>query len=185
MNRALSVGLGSSIVLFAIVQSGSTAGTPRIQNREALQKVYGNPVSEVYRISQNLTVTAEFATNGSLCYANIEGTEGGITDSELNAVIDQVAPDAVRGEHKLSTFLNMTCLKRVKPENSKSELKEKQPVNLDVDPCAECSGVSDDYEHAQITKLGNTNEYSSVRIKFKTRDCKRDLHGSFAQDGWR
>jgi hypothetical protein len=40
------------------------------------------------------------------------------------------------------------------------------------DPCAECSGVSEDYERVGITKYGNTDQYSSVHVTFKKDECK-------------
>src|SRR5207237_37588 len=134
---------------------------------------YGNPVSEVYRTSRNLTVTASFASNGNLCRAHIESdVDGGITDTQLNAVLDELAPKDVRGEFKLGTFLNVTCLKLLKPENATSNSSGKSAMELAVDPCAECSGVSEDYERVDITKYGNTNQYSSAWITFHRPECK-------------
>ncbi len=40
------------------------------------------------------------------------------------------------------------------------------------DPCAECSGISNDYERVNITRYGNTNQYSSVWITFHRPECK-------------
>jgi hypothetical protein len=163
------------IMFLALGQSSSSEfGAPaRIQNREAVQTLYGSPLSEVYRTSQNLTITASFATDGSLCRTHIEsGADIGITDSQLNAVVDELAPEDVRGKHKVSGFRNMTCLKRLKPENSTSEAKGKPSINLVVDPCRECSGVSDDYERVNITIIGNKNEYSYVNITFNGPECK-------------
>jgi hypothetical protein len=176
MKGFISLGI-LPVVLLALVESGSSAESLKIQNRDSVQRFYGNPISEVYRTSQNLTVTASFATNGSLCTANLASMEDGITDSELNAVLDELAPEEVRGKHKLSTFLNMTCLKRLKPENLKTGPEGKPTINLEVDPCAQCSGVSNDYERATITIFGNKNEYSSARIIFKRAECKNvDRH---------
>jgi hypothetical protein len=175
MRRVLSSGISTFTVLLAVVQlSSSKSGTPaRIQNRDRVQRLYGSPISEVYRTSQNLTITASFAGNGSLCQADIEsGADVGITDSQLNAVLDELAPEDVRGKHKLSTFLNITCLKRLKPETSTSEPSGKPAINLVVDPCRQCSGVSDDYERGNITKYGNTNEYGTVRITLDRVECK-------------
>ena len=56
-----------------------------------------------------------------ICRADIQSSvDIGITDTQLNAVLDDLAPDSVRGKHKLSTSLNMTCLKRL-PAHSTSE----------------------------------------------------------------
>jgi hypothetical protein len=72
----------------------------------------------------------------------------------------------------MSTFLDSTCLKLEKTENSTSDLGGKAAMKVAVDPCAECSGVSVDYEQANITRYGNTNEYSSVWISFHRPECK-------------
>jgi hypothetical protein len=175
MKFVVSFGMSVFIVLLAGVQSSSSKlGTSAtIQNREMVQRLYGSPVSEVYRTSQNLTITASFASNGNLCRAHINSdVDAGITDKQLIAALDELAPKNVRGEFKLSTFLNITCLKVLKPENSRSTSSRKSAMKLEVDPCAECSGVSDDYERVNITKYGNTNRYSSVQITFQEPECK-------------
>ena len=71
----------------------------------------------------------------------------------------------------MSTFLNITCMKFVKPEKSFSDSSKLEP-ELEVDPCMQCSDVSDDYERATITKYGNTNRYSSAHITFKQPECE-------------
>lgn len=98
----------------------------------------------------------------------MSAADAGITDMQLNAALNELAPKDVRGEFKHGTFLNVTCMKLVKPENSTSDSRGQ----LAVDPCAECSGVSEDYERANITKYGNTNQYSSVRITFAQPQCE-------------
>jgi hypothetical protein len=160
------------MVFLTVVQlSSSKLGTP--QNRDTVERLYGNPVSEVYRTSQNLTITASFASNGNLCRAHIKSdVDDGITDTQLNAVLDELVPKDVRGEFKLGTFLDGTCFKTLKPENSTSNSSGKPAMVVTVDPCAECSGVSDDYERVNITKYGNTNQYSSVWITFHRPECK-------------
>jgi hypothetical protein len=81
-------------------------------------------------------------------------------DSELNAVLESLAPKADRGVYKMGTFLHITCMKRDK----KGELV--------VDPCTECSGVSEEYERLTITKFGSTNEHSSATIGFRRSECE-------------
>jgi len=133
-----------------------------------MQKLYGSAIQEVYRTSQHLTVTASFASGGNLCRAHIQSNvDTGISDAELDAVLHVLAPEDVRGKHKMSTFLDITCVKLQKPESDSSGKPE-----LAVDPCAQCSGVSDEYERATITRYGNTNEYSSVQISFNQPECK-------------
>jgi len=163
------------VLFLEAVQSGSSKlETPvTIQNRDTVQQLYGKPQSEVYRTSQGLRITASFAPNGSLCQAHIgSGLDARITDRELNGVLDELAPENVRGKHKLSTFLNITCIKLVRREDSTAHSSGGPSTELAVDPCSECSGVSDDYERVNITKYGNTNQYSSVHLTFQQPECK-------------
>ena len=163
------------MVFLARVQSSSSkAGTPTIvENRDTVQRLYGSPVSETYRTPQNLTVAASFASNGNLCRAHIgSDADAVITDKQLNAVLDELVPRDVRGKYKLGTFLDVTCLKLVKPEQSTSKSGENARPEMIVDPCAECSGVSEDYDRVNITRYGNTNQYSSVHITFHRPECK-------------
>ena len=175
MKRLAFVGI---VLILAVVQSSSSKSetTPvGMQTRNTIQRLYGSAVSEVYRASQHLIVTASFASTGNLCLAHIQpNVDSGITDAELTAVLNQLAPEGVRGKHKMSTFLDFTCLKRQKPEGANPTAKPE----LTIDPCTECSGVSDDYEKATVTRYGNTNEYSSVRIVFDRPECK-------SVDSWR
>jgi hypothetical protein len=167
--------MSAYIVLLAGAQSSSSksAAPATIQNRDTVQRLYGSPVSEVYRTPQSLTITASFASNGNLCRAHLNsGVDAGITDKQLNAVLDELAPKELRGKYKIGTFLNGTCLKLVKPENSTSNSSGKPAMELAVDPCAECSGVSEDYEWVNITRYGNMNQYSSVWITFQQPECK-------------
>jgi len=154
------------LFLSALQSRSSKSETPwTIQNRDTVQKLYGSPVSEVYRTSQNLIVTATFAPNGSLCRAHISSDLGsGITDTQLNLVLDELAPKDLRGRYKIGTFLDITCLKENAPANSSGKIV--------IDPCSECSGVSEDYERVNITRYGNTNQYSSAHIVFQRPDCK-------------
>jgi hypothetical protein len=171
MRRITLVGTSTLIVFLAATQlSSSKLGTnPTIQDRNIVQKLYGSPVSEIYRAPQELTITASFASSGSLCRARITSDDdAGITDTQLNTVLEELAPEKVRGEFKLGTFIDRTCLKAARPKNSSPDSK----VEVVVDPCHECSGVSDDYEHVNITKYGNTNQYSSVHIAFRLPECK-------------
>jgi hypothetical protein len=174
MIRIVSFGMSAFMVFLAVVQSiSSKPETPaRIQNRDTVAGLYGHPVSEVYRTPQNLKITASFASNGNLCRARIQSDNGEVTDTQLKGVLDELAPKDVRGEFKHGTFIDGTCLKLVKPENSKSNASGKSAMKTVEDPCAECSGVSDDYERAKITKYGGTNHYSSVWITFHRPECQ-------------
>jgi hypothetical protein len=171
MRSAFSFGMPALILFLVVVQSSSSKlETPAtVQNRDKVQQLYGRPVSEVYRTAQDLRITASFASNGNLCQAHIGSEDDqGITDEQLNPILDELAPKDVRGEYKIGTFLDVTCMKLVKPENSKSNSHEE----LVVDPCVTCSGVSEDYERVKITKYGNTNQYTSVHITFQRPECK-------------
>jgi len=72
----------------------------------------------------------------------------------------------------MGTFLDVTCLKSLKPEKSTSHSSGSTAAQLVEDPCVVCSGVSEDYERVNITKYGNTNQYSSVHITFHRPECK-------------
>ena len=161
--RLYCVSGGSTVKFFKV---GSNPDCP---NRDTIQRLYGSPVSEIYRASHELKITASFASSGNLCRAHITSdADAGITDKQLNAALDELVPEDVRGKYKLGTFLDVTCLKLLKPENSLSNSRGE----LVVDPCSECSGVSEDYERVNITKYGNTNQYSSVQITFQRPECK-------------
>jgi len=172
MRYVVSFGLSALVAILALMQSSSSTGTaPAVQNRDAIQRLYGSPVSEVYRTSQDLTITATFASNGNVCRARIKSDGLEITDAQLNPVLDELAPKEVRGEYKMGTFLDITCLKPRKPGMSRSKSRGKAAMELVEDPCAECSGVSEDYERVTITRYGNSDEYSSVYISFKHPEC--------------
>lgn len=173
MRCIISLVISAFIVLPGSQLSSSKSLTPAtIQSRDTVQRLYGSPVSEVYRTSQSLTVTASFTSNGSLCRAHIySANDARITDKQLNPVLDELAPKEHRGKYRIGTFMNVTCLKAVKPENSAYSSSGKPAMELSVDPCAECSGVSEDYERANITRYGNTNQYSSAWITFHQPEC--------------
>ena len=163
------------MVFLVVVPSSSprSGAHSTIQDRDTVQRLYGGAVSETYRTPQELNITASFASNGNLCRAHIQSDRAsGITDGQLNAVLEKLAPESVLGKHKMSTFLDVTCLKAQKTGNSKSDSGDKAAPVVAVDPCAECSGVSEDYAQANITRYGNTNEYSSVWITFRRSECK-------------
>ncbi|HET8889928.1 MAG TPA: hypothetical protein VFQ41_13585 [Candidatus Angelobacter sp.] len=175
MRSVFSFAMSAIILFLSGVQSSSPKLEPpaSTQSRETVQKFYGSPIREVYRTSQDLTITASFASNGNLCRADIRAeSDAGITDSQLNVVLNELAPEAVRGKFKLGTFLNITCLKVLEQENSAPDSSKKPAMELTVDPCAECSGVSEDYERVKITKYGNTNRHSSVHVTFKQPECE-------------
>ena len=167
MRSVILFGMSVLVVFLAALPSNSSKSeTPAtIQTRDTVQKLYGKPVSEVYRSKQKLRITAEFAPNGNLCQADIGPEAGfGITDTQLKPDLDELAPKDVRGKYKMGTFLDITCLKEDAPPNSSGKIV--------IDPCVDCSGVSEDYDRVKITKYGNTNRYSSVHITFKRPECK-------------
>jgi hypothetical protein len=170
----------ASVVFLVVVSSSSSqSGTgATIQTRDTVQRLYGSPVSEIYQTPKGLNITASFASSGNLCRAHIRSDDAsGITDEQLNQVLERLAPESVRGKHKMGTFLHGTCLKLTKAENSMSDSGGKPSMDVTVDPCAECSGVSEDYDQANITRYGSTNEYSSVWVTFHRPECK-ELNGA-------
>jgi len=176
MRRVHLFGISASIAFLAVVSSSSSlSGTGEtVQNRDTVQRLYGSPVSEVYQTPQGLNIIASFASSGNLCRTHIRSDNAsGITDEQLNGVLQKLAPESVRGKHKMSTFLDVTCLKLQKAETSTSDSTGKPAMEVAVDACAECSGVSVEYEQANITRYGNTNEYSSVWVTFHRPECKQ------------
>ncbi len=167
--------MSAFIAFLAVAQSSSSKlGTrPTAQNRDTVRRLYGSPVSEVFRTPQNLTVTASFASNGSLCRAVIKSdVESGITDLQLHTVLEELAPPAVLGKFKIATFLDIICMKLRKAESATSDSTGKTATELAVDACGECSGASEEYERAYVTRYGNTNQYSSVHITFRQPECE-------------
>ena len=73
-----------------------------------------------------------------------------MTDKEVNAVLDEIAPKNKRGDYKMGSFLHIYC----PPDN-------------------DCAGVSEDYKRLIITKIGNTNEYRYVSILYHSVECKQ------------
>jgi hypothetical protein len=152
------------LVFLSVLQSSSSKSgtTTTYQTRGSVQRLYGNPISEVYRTPQGLTATASFAPNGTLCRARVTSEDGGgITDAQLDPTLGELAPEASRGKYKIGTFLDHVCIKL--GDSGK----------IEGDPCAECFGVSEDYERVTITKYGNTNKYSSVQVNFHIPECDR------------
>ena len=122
------------------------------QNLTDLRQHYGDAIGEVYRTSNHLTVTAYFDEHGNICREHVEFENRGrrITDKEVNAVLDEIAPKSDRGNFKIGTFLNIICL----PDN-------------------DCGGARDDYERLAITKIGGTNEYRYISIDYHSAECKQ------------
>ena len=124
-------------------------GTFAGQNRSTLQQLYGSPIDDAYHAPNDLKVSAQFAVDGGICEASIEAVRGKMTDKQLDPVLDAIAPSDTRGQHKMDTFLIRNCL-----------------------PDFECAGVTSDYKHLRITKIGNTNAYSSAMIEYRRHGCK-------------
>src|SRR5689334_21013124 len=105
------------------------------QDRAGLKRNYGDPVGEVYRTSNGLTVTAYFDSDGNICKEHIQSENRGkrLTDEEANGVLEDIAPKSSRGAYKIGTFLNVICL----PDN-------------------DSAGVSEDYQRLAIVKIGST-----------------------------
>jgi hypothetical protein len=146
--------LTASLRVAALV-AGAVLALPLLvaaQSRADLTQHYGDAIGEVYRTSNHLTVTAYFDDRGLVCREHIESESRGrrMTDKEVNAVLDEIAPKSERGNFKGGMFLNLRCL-----------------------PDDDCAGVSEDYERLAVTKIGSTNEYRYVSILYHTADCKK------------
>ena len=86
-------------------------------------------------------------------------------ESELEAVLEELAPKDARGKFIIDTFLNYSCL----------ETNDAGQIN----GAHGCGGVSEDYERVTIVKWGNTNDYNSADVAYYRRGCKtkRPHHG--------
>jgi len=73
-----------------------------------------------------------------------------MSDSDVNTVLNEIAPKSARGNYKGGTFLNLRCL-----------------------PDDDCAGVSEDYERLMITKIGSTNEYRYISLLNHSAECKQ------------
>lgn len=102
------------------------------------------PVSETFIMRPGISVTATFGTNGRITEFLIYPQDTGVVKfsranslsiDSVKAIIDELVPAAVRGQHVISTFLNVDCL-----------------------PANDCNGASEKYERATIY-------YNSTAVK--------------------
>jgi hypothetical protein len=117
-------------------------------------------------------VTATFAASGALCKAHItDDSRVGITDAQVNPILNELAPEDVRGKFKLATFLDTTCLKLKNP-GAAVDPSSIKAADWTIDECGQCAGgVSENYERVTITKYGNTNAYNSAVVAYHHPEC--------------
>ena len=126
--------LSSNLVFLAVAwlrASGPVAG----QSISDLRQKYGEPISETFIASPDISVTARFEITGRITDIVISPTNTDLiqsrnkvlTASAVKLIIDQLVPRDVRGKHLINGFINATCL----PEN-------------------DCYGTSEIYERVEI-----------------------------------
>jgi hypothetical protein len=118
-------------------------------NDSTLRQHYGKAIGEVYRTRNHLTVAAFFGTRGSICREQIESESTGrrMTEKEVNAVLDEIAPKSDRGNFKTSGFRNI--------------------ASQDNDS----RGTFEAYDRLTITRIGPANEYRYVFIFYNSAEC--------------
>lgn len=121
-----------------------------------LEQRYGRPVSETFRVRPNIGVTTRRASDGRvlemlvapLDFNGLMASRQTTMKSEAaESVVNELAPEFIRGKYIVGTFLNVQCL----PEN-------------------DCAGAAEDYEQVHIT-YNSARESGKVRyvsIQFRT-----------------
>ncbi len=127
------------------------------QDQGKLRNYYGDPVGEVFHVGDDLILTTSLDAHKNVCSLRIEHQSHGrrLTDAELNVVVERVAPQSDRGGFVMGTFLNVICL----PDN-------------------DCAGVSENYTKLSITKIGSTNEYRHVTVRYHRPECDVQIQSS-------
>jgi hypothetical protein len=112
--------------------------------RRLVKRLNGWSSIDVFEAAKELQQTDD------LCRAYIQSEDGGgIADSELDAVLNDLAPDQIRGKYKLGTFLDIICMKLQKPANAGPSSEPE----LTVDPCAPmfwCFGGLREGKHHEV-----------------------------------
>ena len=113
------------------------------------------------KTANGLRLTKAFDSDGQVCTIRIEPRRWSktITDKELNEALEQLVPEKERGKFVMGTFLNIICI-----ESNGKEIRESKEV---------CHGVSDRYERLTIARMGNTNSYDHVDIRYLRPSCDR------------
>jgi hypothetical protein len=89
------------------------------QSRDDLKRAYGEPIAETFAVGPDIQVTVRYAggvvtelivaprTNG----AEIVRRRGdGLSREAVDAVINELAPIAVRGKYVIGEFIDMDCI---------------------------------------------------------------------------
>jgi hypothetical protein len=123
------------------------------QTQDSLKAKYGAPVSETFLVRPGITVTATFSATGGVRElivaperpsSLIKSTIAEIDHQLLREIIDELAPRKERGEYKVGSFLNITCL----PKN-------------------DCAGTSEDCEKLIIYYNAGTKGANYAVIQWK------------------
>jgi hypothetical protein len=123
------------------------------QTQDSLRAKYGAPISETFIVRPGISVTATFSPTGGVREmivsperpsSLIKSTTAEIEHQLLKEIIDELAPRKERGEYKIGSILNLTCL----PKN-------------------DCAGSSEDYEKLVIYYNAGRNGANYAVIQWK------------------
>jgi hypothetical protein len=132
--------------------------TVNAQSVRELRQKYGEPVSEIFQVRPNVTVTVRIGRTGDVCEmviapqlpsTAIKSNDYVFKSAVLNEIIDELVPASQRGESLMGGFLNLRCL-----------------------PQDDCAGTSDDYENLNIYRNGGDDAHRYATIQWKRTDCK-------------
>jgi hypothetical protein len=147
MNR-LTRGFGVLGIAGFLISAGTLFG----QSKEDLRRKYGEPLSEVFMLRPGISVTATYGTNGRIIellisphFTSVIKSRGmTLSRDSVNAIINELVPDSVRGKGISAGFMNVAC-----PEN-------------------DCSGFSQEFQHVTIYyNTGRAGEICYAVVKWK------------------
>jgi hypothetical protein len=106
--------VGSFCVAGFLLSAGPLLG----QSREELKRKYGEPLSEVFVVRPGVNAMATFAADGRIVELLISPRIAGATKSRgttlsrdtVNAILDELVPNSVRGKYIIAGFANGACL---------------------------------------------------------------------------
>jgi hypothetical protein len=127
----LTCGFGILAIAGFLISDGALFG----QSKEDLRRKYGEPFSEVFMVRPGISVAATYGTDGRIIellisprITNIiKSREATLSQSSVDAVLNELVPDSVRGKGISAGFMNVVCM----PEN-------------------DCSGTSQEFQHVTI-----------------------------------
>jgi hypothetical protein len=146
--------LAASIILLV---TNVTSGSPLFDDLVSrLKSKHGHPISETYKVSDNLAATVLYGPNKTLCWLEIselrpDGPNETVPQpGEVDRVLNELIPVADRGKELSSGFTTMVC----KPD--------------------ECDGRVISWEHVRILRINRnhkSNKYRFIQAKFKNASC--------------